>query len=241
MYLLLPCITYKKIYLRYSEDKLNEIFNMCKSKAKVMRGYGLTEASTAVTMQPYHTPKGSVGTNMCWSEIRIFEPDTFDELPAGEQGEICVSGPNICQGYLNDKKSTEALLKTHPDGKLWLHTGDIGYLDQEGFLYFRERIKRMYVRFDGTKISPFAIETLLLKCPIVSRALVVAVDDKKHFHGKCAKAYIVLKKGIDAEDAMPILRKFGNSTISQYMRPEEYVIVEQLPTTRNGKLDYFTN
>lgn len=224
-----------------SEDKLNEIFKNCNSNAKVMRGYGLTEASTAVTMQPYNTPKGSVGTNMCWSEIKIFEPDTFNPLPAGEHGEICISGPNICQGYLKDKKATDALLKVHPDGKLWLHSGDIGYLDQGGFLYFCERIKRMYVRFDGTKISPYAIETLLQKCPIVSRALVVAVDDKKHFHGKCAKAYIVLKKGIDPEDAMPILKKYSHSEISHYMRPEEYVFVNQLPTTKNGKLDYFSN
>ena len=223
-----------------SEDTLNEIFKNCNSKAKVMRGYGLTEASTAVTMQPYNTPKGSVGTNMCWSEIKIFEPDTFNPLPAGEHGEICVSGPNICQGYLKDKKATDALLKVHPDGKLWLHSGDIGYLDENGFLYFCERIKRIYVRFDGTKISPYAIECLLQKCPIVSRALVVAVDDKKHFHGKCAKAYIVLKKGIDAEDAMPILKKYGHSAISDYMRPEEYVFVDRLPTTKNGKLDYFT-
>ena len=224
-----------------SEDKLNQIFKDCNSNAKVMRGYGLTEASTAVTMQPANTPKGSVGTNMCWSEIKIFEPDTFNPLPVGEAGEICVSGPNVCKGYLDDKNSTDALLKVHPDGKLWLHTGDIGYLDNNGFLYFCERIKRMYVRFDGTKISPFAIETLLQKCDIVDRALVVAIDDKNHAHGKCAKAYIVLKTKTDPKEALQILKKYAQNEISYYMQPEEYVFVDKLPTTKNGKLNYFSN
>lgn len=222
-----------------SEERLNEIFASCNSKAKVMRGYGLTEASTAVTTQPANTPKGSVGATLCWSEIGIFDPETGERLPTGEPGEICVCGPNICRGYLGDPKATADLLRRHPDGKIWLHSGDIGYMDEDGFLFFCERIKRMYVRFDGTKISPYAIEKLLQKCPVISRSLVVAVDDKKHFHGKCAKAYIVLKKGIDPEDALPIIKKHAHAMISNYMRPEEYIFVDRLPTTRSGKLDYF--
>ena len=224
-----------------SEKKLNEIFKSCNSKAEVMRGYGLTEASTAVTRQPYNTPKGSVGTNMCWSEIKIFRQDTFEELPAGEEGEICVCGPNVCQGYLGDQAATDALLKHHPDGKRWLHTGDIGYLDEKGFLFFRERIKRIYVRFDGTKVSPFAIETALQNCEVVERAMVVAVDDKKHLHGKCAKAYIVLKEGYTEETALPILKKYSQNKIAEFMRPAEFAIVDKLPTTKSGKLNYFAD
>ena len=97
----------------------------------------------------------------------------------------------------------------------------------------------MYVRFDGTKISPFAIEQLINTCPIVSRCLVIAIEDPKYLHGKCGKAFIVLKDGIDAIDAKPIVDKHIAANISPYMRPSEIEFVDRLPTTKNGKLDYF--
>lgn len=222
-----------------SENRLNEIFKKCNSKAKVMRGYGLTEASTAVTIQPPETPKGSVGRALCWSEIGIFDPDTMQPLPAGEEGEICVCGPNLCQGYLDDPEATAKLLRRHADGKKWLHTGDIGYLNEDGFLFFCQRSKRIYVRFDGTKISPYATEQKLLQCDVVERCLVVAIDDTKHIHGKCARAYIVVREGVTEATALAAVKKYANANIAAYMRPEEYRIVDRLPTTSNGKLDYF--
>lgn len=222
-----------------SEQRLNDIFRNCNSTAKVMRGYGLTEASTAVTAQPSDTPPGSVGKEMCWSTIRIFEPGTSHELPAGEKGEICVCGPNICQGYLDDVSATNMLLRQHEDGTTWLHSGDIGYLDENGFLFFCERIKRIYVRYDGTKVSPYAIEQMIMKCPAVSRCLVISIHDKKHAHGKCAKALIVLKKGYTESSASSLLEKHIHTTIPQFMRPVETVFVDKLPVTKSGKLDYF--
>ena len=222
-----------------SENRINEILKTHNSTARVMRGYGLTEASTAVTTQPSNTPRGSVGCAMCWSEIGIFDPETGLRLPPLEKGEICVKGPNLCQGYFEDEEATRALLRTHEDGSLWLHSGDIGYMDEDGFLFFCERIKRIYVRFDGTKISPFAIEQVLQKCPEVSRCLVIAIDDPKHFHGKCAKALIVFKDGAYAETAREKVQKFIHANLPSFMRPTQLEFVDRLPTTINGKLDYF--
>lgn len=222
-----------------SENRINEILKTHNSTAKVMRGYGLTEASTAVTTQPPNTPRGSVGCAMCWSDIGIFDSETGKRLLPLEKGEICVTGPNLCQGYYEDEEATQALLRTHEDGLLWLHSGDIGYLDEDGFLFFCERIKRIYVRFDGTKISPYAIEQVLQKCPVISRCLVVAIDDPKHFHGKCAKALIVLKSETDGETGKESVKKFIHDNLPSFMRPAQVEFVDRLPTTKNGKLDYF--
>ena len=222
-----------------SEHRINTILKEHNSSAKVMRGYGLTEASTVVTCQPPNTPKGSVGRALAWSEIGIFDPETGAPLAPMEKGEICVKGPNICQGYYKDEEATNSLLRTHEDGSLWLHSGDIGYLNEDGFLFFCERMKRIYVRFDGTKISPFAIEQMLYKSPDISRCLIVAVDDPKHVHGKCAKALIVLKANENEEKVKEKVKSFIRSNIPSFMRPAQVEFVKRLPTTVNGKLDYF--
>ena len=222
-----------------SEHRINTILREHNSSAKVMRGYGLTEASTVVTCQPPNTPKGSVGRALPWSEIGIFNPETCAPLAPMEKGEICVKGPNICQGYYKDEEATNSLLRTHEDGSLWLHSGDIGYLNEDGFLFFCERMKRIYVRFDGTKISPFAIEQMLYKSPDISRCLIVAMDDPKHVHGKCAKALIVLKASENEEKVREKVKAFIRSNIPSFMRPAQVEFVKRLPTTSNGKLDYF--
>lgn len=222
-----------------SEERLNNILKSCNSTAKVMRGYGLTEASTAVTTQPPNTPKGSVGCAMCWSEIGIFNLETGKRLSPMQSGEICIKGPNLCQGYYQNTEATKALLRTHKDGSVWLHTGDIGYMDDAGFLYFCERIKRIFVRFDGTKISPYGIEQTLYRCPVISRCLITAIDDPKHLHGKCGQAFIVLKNTVNPKKAKEEMRQFIRTELPGFLRPAKIKFVEHLPTTQNGKLDYF--
>lgn len=221
------------------EDKINSILKKCGSKGKVMRGYGLTEASTVVTVQLKSTPTGSVGSNMCWSKIGIFEYGTDKELPNNSLGEICVSGPNVCQGYLGDEQATNSLLKLHSDGQIWLHSGDTGYFDDNHNLYFNERIKRMFVRYDGTKVSPYGIEQQIYKCNVVSGCLVYSVDDTEHKHGKCPHALVVFKDTVNIDQAKKELKKHIKTNIPSYMRPVKTHIVEALPVTKNGKFDYF--
>ncbi|MBQ8000052.1 MAG: acyl--CoA ligase [Ruminococcus sp.] len=221
------------------ENKIKSIMKKCGSEGRVLIGYGLTEtASTAVT-PPVETPMGSVGKAMSLTDVRIFSTETGEESACMEKGEICISGPSVCKGYLNDKEATDTLLRKHKDGKVWLHSGDIGYMDAEGYVFFCERIKRMYVRFDGTKVSPYSIEQVIKQCPVVSRCLVLAVKDTKHTHGKCAKAVIVLKNTQDVQSAKLICEKFITQNLPEFMRPEEVAFVDRLPVTKNGKVDYF--
>lgn len=221
------------------EEKINAILASCNSTARVMCGYGLTEASTAVTVIPPDTPIGSVGVGLCWSPVAIFEPGTDIPVPNGEKGEICVCGPNVCKGYLDDAETTARLLKKHSDGKVWLHSGDIGYFDKDNFLYFCERIKRIFVRFDGTKVSPYGIEQQLIKCPVVEYCLVYAIDDKEHQYGKCPAVMVVFKEGYDRVQAQNIFEEFIQTDIAPHLRPVEIQVVDALPVTRGGKFDYF--
>lgn len=221
------------------ETKINHILSRCGSEGKVIRGYGLTEASTAVTANPPETPVGSVGTQMCWSAIGIFEPGTDTPVPAGETGEICICGPNVCQGYLDDEEATSRLLKRHCDGKVWLHSGDVGYFDEDGFLFFCERIKRIFVRFDGTKVSPYYIEQQLMKCPVVDQCLVYAVDDGEHQYGKCPGVMVVFQKEYTPDEAKKTFETFVRTAVAPHLCPVEIKVVDALPVTRGGKFDYF--
>ena len=156
-----------------------------------------------------------------------------------EKGEICVCGPNIFKGYLNDERATGELLVKHSDGKVWLHSGDIGYFDENDFLYFCERQKRIFVRYDGTKISPYAIEQQLYGCPVVDHCLVYGVDDTEHTYGKCPSVLVVFKGDYDVEDAQNKFKKFIKENLAYHLRPVQISAVSALPVTKSGKLDYF--
>ncbi len=221
------------------EDKITEIFHKCGSSAWIRCGYGLSETTSVGVLPSAGTPKGSVGKPMVHTLIGIFDRDTWEPLPRGTAGEICIYGPTVCNGYYKDVEMTEMLLKKHDDGRVWAHTGDVGYIDEDGYLFFCERLKRMYVRFDGTKISPYSIEQILSDCPPIARCMVTAIKDKEHSHGMCARALIVLREGVDKRAARVEIDKFIGENLGQHMVPKEIMFVEKLPYTKMGKLDYF--
>ena len=221
------------------EDKINKIFKDCGSDAWLRSGYGLSETTSVGTNPVLGTPKGSVGKAMDYTLVGIFDRDTWESVPVGEQGEICIYGPTVCNGYFKDEKMTEMLLKKHDDGRVWLHSGDVGYIDENGYLFFCERLKRMYVRFDGTKISPYSIEQILSGCEPIARCMITAIRDKDHSHGMCARALIVLREGVDQKQAKSEIDKYIHENLGQHMVPKEIMFVEKLPYTKMGKLDYF--
>lgn len=116
-----------------------------------------------------------------------------------EDGEICICGPTVMQGYLNDDKETESVLKKHKDGQTWLHTGDIGCMDEDGFIYFKSRIKRLIVS-SGYNIYPSYIEGIINKHEYVSNCTVIGIPDK--YRGQIAKAFVVLKKEVKLNEGV---------------------------------------
>ena len=225
------------------EKNINHIFRFCGSGACLRKGYGLTETASCATYPATQksTVGNSVGRAHIYMRIAIFDVDSGKELPIGEIGEICVLGPTLCKGYYKDREATERLLRLHEDGLVWLHSGDRGYLDKDGNLFFCERIKRMYVRFDGTKISPYSIEKALEKCPLIKQVLILAERDTAHSHGMCAKALIVLSENVEGNKAraLKLIEKYIRENLGEHMQPRYVEIVERLPHTKNGKLDYF--
>lgn len=224
-----------------SVNKINSILKECGSSAFLTVGYGLTETCSSGAASDENTPVGSVGKGHCRTKIKITDCDTLQEVPTGTPGEICIHSPSVCKGYLDDKEATDKLLRVHDDGLLWLHSGDIGYVDEDGNIYFCERMKRMYVRYDGTKVSPYAIEQLLMKCPVVESCLVISKKDEEHSYGMCPAAAVVLKKDADRSSAVKVIEKYSENNIAEYMRPKEIKIVDELPKTKFKKIDYFTN
>ena len=220
------------------KNKLKSIFSDHGAENPLLFGYGLSE-TTSTAVVNFCAPENSIGNALPNIQIAICDPQTNETLPNNIEGEICICGPTVCMGYFNDKEMTDELLQIHKDGKLWLHSGDRGYIDENQAIYFCERYKRMYVRFDGTKISPYSIEQVLSKCSIIEACLVIAIKDTAHSHGKCAKANIVLKNGVNKKQALPIIKDFCKKNLDEHMQPQKIVFVDSLPKTANGKIDYF--
>jgi len=204
---------------------------------KLLEGYGLTEAVTAIMGMPLHEHRaGSIGIPFPDTLATICEPGTATEKPPGEEGEICVSGPAVMLGYLDDPDATGAALKQHPDGRTWLHTGDIGTMDAQGFFYFTTRLKRM-IKSSGFNVYPAQVEAVLYRHPDVAEACVVGLPDEAQ--GERVTAFVVATQ---PERAGPELAEELNAhcrkELIKWSCPREVVFLRELPKTRLGKVDF---
>ena len=204
---------------------------------KLLEGYGLTEAVTAIMGMPLneHRP-GSIGVPFPDMLATICEPGTANELAAGEEGEICVSGPAVMLGYLDNPEATAASLKQHADGRTWLHTGDIGRRDADGFFYFISRLKRM-IKSSGFNVYPAQVEAVLYEHPAVAEACVVGIPDEAQ--GERVKAFVVpntsAQPGTELERE---LIQLCRERLIKWSCPREVEFRRELPKTRVGKVDF---
>lgn len=223
------------------EQGLNQIFQKSNCGIKIVKGYGMTETTTAVAMSfsnDINFP-GSVGVPLPKTTVGIFDPSGI-ELPYNSVGEICVQSPSNMLGYYNNKSETMKSIQTHNNEK-WLHTGDLGLMTQNGILYIKGRIKRIIIRYDGIKIYPVDIESKLLDCPIISDCAVVQAKDPEHLQGSIPVAIIVLKPRIKHEqNIIKQIEAYCLENIIDYAIPQRFQFVKQLPYTSNGKVDYRT-
>lgn len=219
------------------KKKIDEFLHEHKADTKVRPAYGLTECTAGVCMTPIDIEKeGSIGIPCPDSYIKIVYPNTHKEAPYMEDGEICVSGPTVMMGYLNEPKETASALRMHEDGKIWLHTGDLGCIDSDGFVYFKQRLKRMIVS-SGYNIYPNHIENIINAHPDVLTSTVIGIDHP--YKVQVAKAFIVLKDGI--EPSLSVKRSIKDhceKNIATYSLPYEYEFRKSLPTTLVGKIAY---
>ena len=226
---------------RGAEQTVNDFLAAHGARYPIAKGYGMTEVSSAATVAAGLDNKpGSVGIPMVNTIIAAFEPGTDRELPIGERGELCISGPCLMKGYYNKPEETAILLRRHPDGRVWAHTGDMGYLDEDGFVYLDSRIKRMIIRHDGFKVFPSMIENVVSRHPAVHQCSVVGCTDKDHVQGRLPFVYIVLKADITAKKKQVIreLERMCAEELPEYVQPVAYKFISSMPMTPVGKVDY---
>lgn len=204
---------------------------------QVREGYGTTECVTASCLTPTHVYKeGSIGQPFPDTYYCIVKPGTQEELPYGEEGEICISGPTVMLGYLDHPEETAQTLQVHPDGRTWVHTGDLGTMDDEGFIYFRQRLKRMVVT-SGYNVYPSQLENILDAHELVQMSCVIGVPDPLKIQK--VKAFVMLKPGVEPTQAnKDILMAYCRKNIAKYAMPYDIEFRDQLPKTLVGKVAY---
>ena len=226
---------------RGAEQTVNDFLAAHGARYPIAKGYGMTEVSSAATVAAGLDNKpGSVGIPMVNTVVAAFEPGTDQELPIGQRGELCISGPCLMKGYYNKPEETAILLRRHPDGRVWAHTGDMGYLDEDGFVYLDSRIKRMIIRHDGFKVFPSMIENVVSRHPTVHQCSVVGCADKDHVQGRLPFVYIVLKADTTAKKKQVIreLERMCAEELPEYVQPAAYKFIPSMPMTPVGKVDY---
>jgi len=206
-------------------------------RVRLLEGYGLTEAVTAIMATPLEGYReGSVGIPFPDMRAMICRTGAEEALPPGEEGEICVCGPAVMLGYLDDPEATRETLRVHADGRTWLHTGDLGRMDADGFFYFTVRLKRM-IKSSGFNVYPAQVEDVLYRHPLVAEACVAGVPDPAQVER--VQAFVVLKDPSQANaDTERALIEHCRAQLIKWSCPRAIEFRAELPKTRVGKIDY---
>ena len=208
-----------------------------KANIQVREGYGTTETVTACCLTPTHMAKeGSIGLPFPDTYIKIVEPGTDRELPYGEEGEILLAGPTVMLEYMNHPAETAQTLQTHSDGLTWVYTGDLGTMDEQGFVYFRGRAKRMIIS-SGYNIYPGQLENILDAHEWVQMSCVIGVPDDLKMQK--VKAFVKLVPNVKPDDTTrQVLLDYCRKHIAKYAMPYDIQFKEDMPKTLVGKVAY---
>lgn len=219
------------------KKKVDAFLREHNASIQVREGYGTTECVTASCLTPVHDYRpGSIGVPFPDTYYKIVKPGTIEELPPNTDGEICISGPTVMIGYVDNPQETANTLRRHDEGRLWLHTGDLGYMDADGFVYFRQRIKRMIVT-SGYNVYPSQLENIIDGHPKVLLSCVIGVKDA--YKVQKVKAFVVLQPGVEPGDEVKEeLLAYCREHIAKYAMPYDIEFRSELPKTLVGKVAY---
>ena len=204
---------------------------------QIREGYGTTECVTASCLTPKdYARSGSIGVPFPDTYYKVVTPGTTEEVTANTEGEICISGPTVMMGYMDNPEETAHTLRRHYDGRIWLHTGDLGHMDQDGFVYFRQRMKRMIIT-SGYNVYPSQLENIIDGHEKVLLSCVIGVKDT--YRGQRIKAYVVPMLGVEpTEELKAELLDYCSGHIAKYAMPRELEFRTELPKTLVGKVAY---
>lgn len=221
---------------------LNRVLKNCSAGTEMLTGYGMSEVgSIACSQLNGHAVPGSVGLPLPRNIVAAFDTETLEEKKYNEVGELCIFSPSTMLGYLEDEEETRKALRRHSDGRIWMHSGDLGYLDENGDVFILGRIKRIYLTvFNGApcKINPVRIEETLIKNPSLSECGVVCIPDGKNLYVPVAFCALKGDCTLSQPQAEKELRAAAEAGLPDYAEPVRYFFKDSLPHTGQGKIDY---
>ena len=209
----------------------SELTEECANRLKciVKQGYGLTETSPVTHFTPIdrEVKAGSVGTSVPNTETMIVDLASEEPLAVGETGEIWVRGPQVMKGYHNNEAATRAMI----DDNHWLHTGDVGRLDEDGYLYVVDRVKEL-IKYKGLQVAPAELEAVIITHPDIADAAVIPSPDEEA--GEVPKAFVVLKPGatLSAEE----IKSYVAERVAPYKKIRKLEFIESIPKVPSGKI-----
>lgn len=219
------------------KDRVDSFLRDHGATVQIREGYGTTECVTASCLTPCnYNRRGSIGIPFPDTYYMIAVTGTTEPAGVNEEGEICLRGPSVMKGYVDNEDETESALRLHGDGMIWLHTGDIGFIDQDGFIYFRQRLKRLIVS-SGYNIYPTHVESVIASHPAVHLCCVIGVKDS--YKMERVKAFVVVRKGFDPGDELAgEIKAYCREKMIKVAVPKEIEFRDDLPKTLVGKVDY---
>ena len=219
------------------KKKVDEFLKAHNASVQIRQGYGLTECVTASCLTPKdYNRVGSIGVPFPDTYYKIVKPGTTDEVDPNVEGEICISGPSVMLCYMNNETETANTLRRHADGRIWMHSGDLGKMDEDGFVYFSQRIKRMIIT-SGYNVYPGQLENIIDGHEKVLLSCVIGVKDP--YKIQKVKAFVVLRPGYEPSDAIKQeLLDYCRGQIAKYAMPYDIEFRTELPKTLVGKVAY---
>lgn len=219
------------------KKKVDEFLHAHGANIQIREGYGLTECVTGSCLTPKDDYReGSIGIPYPDMFYKIVKPGTEEELDYGEEGEILISGPSVMKGYLDSPEETQQTLRKHEDGRVWMYTGDLGSMDPDGFVYFKQRAKRMIIS-SGYCLYPPYMENIIDSHPKVLMSCVIGIDHP--YKVQVAKAFIVLQNGYEpGDEILSEIKEHCEKNLARYSWPYAYEFRTELPKTLVGKVAY---
>lgn len=218
-------------------NRMNKYLKNGGSSEQMTEAYGLTECLSAACISPFFAHKqGSTGLPLPDNKIKICKVGTHEEVPIGEDGEICITGPTLMKGYYQNEVETKIALQQHDDGEVWLHTGDVGCMDEDGYLYYRLRHCKMIIT-SGYNIYPTQIEEVINGVNGVAASCVIGIEDRSVGQRVVA---VVQPANMNA-DLEPLRERILDAckkNVAEFAMPREVIFKEELPRTRMGKIDF---
>ncbi len=223
-----------------TEAHINEVYKSHGCEHLIIKGYGMTEMGSAVTLtanDECNIP-GSVGIPCHYNIVKVIDPKTGEELKYNQQGELCMTGKTMMLGYFNNPEETNKVFHRHADGRIWIHTGDLGYITEDGVVFVVDRLKRMIIRPDGHNVWPSQIESVLSQHPAVKECAVVGLKNRKNKNGHIPTAFVVPKDSSYLNKLETELDTFCKTQLPERDCAMAYRFLDEIPMTLVGKVDY---